>query len=301
MFPRLIRTAAVAACLTLAGVATAQDRATVVAVNYPLQSFASHLLGPEAEVVYPVPDGVDPSFWRPAIADISLVQSADLILLSGAGFAGWVERVTLPRARVADTSRAYQDRFITTQTITHSHGAGGAHSHEGLASYTWLDPSLAIAQAEAVAAAITARDLAPAEDVAARLDTLRADLQALDAEARAALTAAQGVPLIATHPRYQYLARAYGLQIGALEWDAGAMPTGAELDALWKLAGETGAKVLLWEAEPPAEAIEAVTALGLHSVTFPPLAVPPGEAGFAGSFRQSVAALAAAVEKATAD
>ena len=123
----------------------AEDRKHIVVVNYALQYFAERLTEGSVDVDFPVPRDVDPAFWRPAIADISRIQSADLILLNGAGFATWIDRVSLPRARVVNTSAAIEDKFIVTESITHSHGEGGAHSHEGLASYLWLDPSLAAA------------------------------------------------------------------------------------------------------------------------------------------------------------
>ncbi|MEY1554322.1 metal ABC transporter substrate-binding protein [Yoonia sp. R2331] len=263
-----------AACLVLValGSAMAQDRPRVVAVNYPLQFLAERLLGDAAEVVFPVPEDVDPSFWRPTIADISMIQSADLILLNGAGFATWIDRVSLPRSKLVNTSAAVDDMFIVTESITHSHGDGGAHSHEGLASYLWLDPMLAIAQAEAVAAAITARDLAPAAEVEAAMDALRSDLEALDDQTRAALGDLQGVSMIATHPRYHYFARRYGLSVTALEWEAGAMPGDSDMADLRDLAEETGAQVLIWEAAPPAEAFEMTRGLGLRNVVFAPLA-----------------------------
>ena len=191
--------------------AAAQDRPQVIAVSQALQDLAQRLLAEDADVVFPVPDGTDPSFWRPSIADISTEQSADLILLNGAGFATWIDRVSLPRGRLVNTSDGITDRFIVTESITHSHGDGGEHSHEGLASYTWLDPTLAIAQAEAIAAAILARDLAEADEVEARLAKLTSDLTTLDATARDVLQDVQNVAMIATHPRYQYFARRYGL------------------------------------------------------------------------------------------
>ncbi|MEL6799970.1 MAG: metal ABC transporter substrate-binding protein [Pseudomonadota bacterium] len=278
-----------------AGAAVAEERPRIVAVNYPLAFMAEALVGEAAEVVFPVPDGVDPSFWRPSIADISMMQSSDLILLSGAGFAAWIDRVSLPRSRLVDTSSDYFDRFIATGTITHSHGDGGEHSHEGTATYTWLDPELAMAQATAVAAAITARDLAPAADVGAALADLTAQLQALDEEAESALADAGETVFIATHPRYQYLARAYDLTVLSLEWEAGAMPNAAELSALEAMVADQGADVLIWEATPPDAALEAVASLGLASVTFPPLAMPPQSGGFAEAFAASVSALAEAV------
>lgn len=274
--------------------AAAQDRPRVVAVNYPLQYFAERLLDGAADVVFPVPEGVDPSFWRPSISEISMVQSADLILLNGAGFATWIDRVSLPRSRLVNTSAAIEDQFIVTESITHSHGDGGEHSHEGLAAYTWLDPTLALAQAEAVAAAITARGLAPEDEVEARLSALTSELKALDDGAQVALDAAEGVRMIATHPRYQYLSRRFDLSISSLEWDAGATPSDEDLADLEALATETGARVLIWEAAPSPDATEAVEALGLQSVVVDPLAGIALRAPFVEALADALTRLSAA-------
>lgn len=262
--------------LTIVGatMATAQDQTRVVAVNYPLQYFAQTLLGDEAEVVFPVPEGVDPSFWRPAISDISMIQSSDLILLNGAGFATWVDRVSLPRSKTVNTTAAIEDQFIVTESITHSHGDGDEHSHEGTASYVWLNPALAIAQAEAIASAVAARGLVPEAELTARLDDLRADLLALDAQGAELSASLAGTAIIATHPRYQYFADRYDLNITSLEWEAGATPTAKELADLTDMVAATGAKIILWEAAPADAAFEMATALGLQNVVFNPLARP---------------------------
>lgn len=281
------------ACL-VASVAGAQDRPRVVAVNQVLHDFAAQLLGGAAEVVFPVPEGVDPSFWRPSIAEISQIQSADLILLNGAGFAGWIDRVSLPRSRLVNTSAGIRDQFIVTESITHSHGDGGEHSHEGLAAYTWLDLTLASAQAEAIAAALAIRGLAKPEDVYPRLAELTAELSELDAMARETLSAAQDVTIVATHPRYQYLARRYDLSITALEWEAGAMPTSDELAELERLAPQDGG-ILLWEAQPPRAALDAVDALGFRSVIFEPWARAGGDGSFVDAYSNAVQAIAGAV------
>jgi len=273
----------------------AEDRPQIAAVNYPLQYFAERLTGDSADVLFPVPEGVDPSFWRPKISDISTMQAADLILLNGAGFATWVDRVSLPRSKVVNTSVALSDQFIVTESITHSHGDGGEHSHEGLASYLWLDPTLAAAQAEAVATAIVGKGLAPVDQVAARLTELQADLAELDQAAEAALAGSEGTSIIATHPRYQYLARRYGLSITSLEWEAGAMPTETELAELAEEVADTGATILMWEATPPAEAFEAVEALGLRSVVFEPLASVANGGSFTEAFSAAVKELSAAL------
>lgn len=275
-------------CLITATSVTAQDRPTIVAVNYALSYFAERLAGEDAEVIFPVPDGSDPSFWRPSIAAISTMQQADLILLNGAGFATWTTKASLPRSRIMDTSRGFADSYITTETVTHSHGADGEHSHTGTATYTWLDQTLASAQAEAIATALDARGLVAPDALSARLSALQDELAALDALAKALPDLAAGHTLIATHPRYQYLARAYGLDIRSLEWEAGAAPDDAQISDLKEFVEATGADILIWEAAPPDGARAAVQAIGLTDLVFAPLATRPERVGYAESFEASV-------------
>ena len=281
-----------AAACALALPAAAQDRPVVVADSYPMAYFAERLAGDAAEVRLAVPEGRDPASWRPALADITAIQGADLIVLNGSGLADWTSRAALPRSRTVDTGRGLAGELIATETITHSHGEEGSHSHEGMASHTWLDFALAGRQAEALVPALGRA--VPEADVEAGLAALLSDLAALDAEAEA-LVEGDPVPVIASHPRYEYLGRAYGLEISALDWEVGAMPDAAQLAALEALAVETGARVLIWEAEPPAEARDAVDALGLAQAVVQPLAMPPSEGGFVEAMRDGLDALKAAL------
>lgn len=292
------------AALTLAALprlARAQDRPVVVTVTYALAYVAERLGGGDVEVVFPVPDGVDPAFWRPGIADISALQAADLIVLNGAGYATWTTRASLPRSRLVETTRGAEDRFIATETVTHSHGEGGEHSHAGTASVTWLDPGMMRMQAATLAAALTRRGLVGPDAVAERLAALTRDLDALEARGAARLAEAgtgKGAPILATHPRYQYLARAFGLEIDALEWDAGAAPTPEQMAELEARVAETGARILIWEAVPPEAARAAVRALGLSEMVFPTLASVPAEGDFLGVLEASLTELAALLAQA---
>ena len=270
-----------AICLSIvAGVASAQDRPVIATVNYPLAFMAERLGGDAVEVLFPVPDGRDPSFWRPDLSEIAAIQQADLIALNGAGFATWTTRTSLPRSRLVDTSAAFSDAYIATQSVTHSHGADGEHSHTGTASYTWLDFAHAARKAETLAAAMKRRMPELGDQIDVALPALVAELMALDAEARDVLTALQGTTILATHPRYQYFARAYGLDIASLEWDAGAMPNDAEWQALQDIADQKGATLLIWEATPPDAAMNRASEMGLKSVVFSPLATRPSNGDF---------------------
>lgn len=268
--------------------ASAQNRPVVAAVNYPLAYFAERLVGETADILFPVPADSDPSFWRPNIAEISAMQAADVIALNGAGFATWTTKVSLPRSRTVDTSAGFSDRYISTETITHSHGDGGAHSHIGTANYTWLDFALAARQAEALAAGLIRRMPEAEATITQNLKALTTDMAALDASAKDIHALAAGRTAIASHPRYQYFGRVYGLDIGAMEWDANEGVKEEQWQDLKATIAETGATLFIWEAVPAPEARERIKELGLIDVVFPPLANRPASGDFLGQMTKSV-------------
>ena len=274
---------------------SAQNSMLIAAVNYPLVYFAERLTQGLAEVRFPVPIDTDPSFWRPNIADIAEFQSADLILLNGAGFAAWTARTTLPRARIVHTSSAFEDDYISIPAITHSHGESGEHSHSAIASYVWLDFNLARRQAEAIARAVIRRAPETEADITANLAGLSADLAALDDAAREIASLAEGVAMIASHPRSQYFARAYGATIDALEWDAAGSVSEEQWRDLEALIGQTGARIFIWEAEPETSATTRIEALGLRNVVFPPLANRPSSGNFISNMSASIADLTSVI------
>ena len=82
------------------------------------------------------------------------------------------------------------------------------------------------------------------------------------AQASAAGPPRAGQSIIASHPRYQYFARAYGLDIASLEWEAGAASTQAQWTDLKAMSEDTGATLLMWEAAPLPEAMAHAEELG---------------------------------------
>lgn len=277
----------------IASAAAAADKPVIATVNYPLAYFAERLGGDAVEVLFPVPADRDPAFWRPSLADIAAIQKADVIALNGAGYAAWTTKVSLPRSRLVDTSAPFRADYIRTETITHSHGEDGEHSHEGVSSHTWLNFSNAARQAETLASAMKRR----LPDLAAGIDNASAemasDLKALDMFAREAAAKLDGAPIITTHPRYQYLGAAYRLNIHSLEWEAGAAPTDAQWDELSALMAKTGASILIWEAEPPAAARAHAGTMGLSDIVLPTLANRPKDGDFISAMRKGLADLAA--------
>lgn len=260
----------------------------VVAVNSPLAYFAQRLAGDAVEVLMPAPQGEDPAFWQPGSQDIAQIQTADLVLLNGAGFATWLPQVSLRRSRLVDTSAAAKDRYLPGDALAHTHG-GESHEHGNFASVTWLDFSIASLQAEAVATAFKRKLKLDATDVDAALAALQADLAELDAAAKAAGEALRGQALVGSHPVYHYFAAAYGLDLRFVHWEAAETITAENEAKLAELQAERPADIMLFEFPPSTSAVEAAERGGLRYLVFNPLVNDQGD--FVQIMRQALADL----------
>lgn len=248
----------------------------VVAVNYPLAYFAERVAGGKADIVFPEIEG-DPAFWEPEAGQVAAFQEADLILLNGADYAKWVNRVSLPVSKTINTSAAFKERYIALSgAVQHTHGPDGAHTHGDLAFTTWLDPELARQQAAAVYEALTAKNLA----TQARFEALEKDLAALDAALKSAFAPYRSQPLIGSHPVYQYLTRAYGLQMESVHWEPDAEPDAGQWRELEDLLETHPAKIMLWEDQPLESTRSRLAAIGIRCIVFNPCGNRPASGDY---------------------
>lgn len=263
---------------------------TAVASNYPLAYLTGKIGSGMVDVWFDLPADADPQFWQPSDEAVERMQQADLIVLNGATYEKWRRQVTLPEARVLDTSAAFADELIEIpDAITHSHGPHGTHTHAGTATITWLDFNQARLQADAILANLVEK--LPADDFRLREPhaAVSRELETLD---ELMLTLGQrldGAPVLASHPVYHYLARRYGLNIESVDWEPGEPPTDeqwAELDAM---LGEHPAAVMLWEGQPLVETFNALAERGIAVVVFDPAANRPEHGDWLSIMRQNVA------------
>ncbi|QJD29648.1 metal ABC transporter substrate-binding protein [Methylococcus geothermalis] len=269
--------------------AIGEHKLEIVASNYPLAYFAERLAGPWATVILPAPADVDPAYWRPDAKAVGAMQKADLILLNGADYEKWRAHVALPRLKTVDTSAGFRDRFIRIENaVVHSHGPAGQHSHEGIAYTTWLDFDQAAQQAEAVAKALIAKRPELKTAVLDALRSLQADLSGLDGEIKRIAAVKPNLPLMASHPVYQYLARRYGLNLKSVHWEPGEMPPEKEWTELDKTLAGHPAKTMLWEARPAAAIADKLGAKGVASAVFDPCANRPEAGDFLVIMKQNV-------------
>jgi len=268
---------------------------TVYTVNYPLQYIAERIGGDTVRVYFPAPTDSDPAHWRPDANTIAAYQQADLILLNGAGYAKWTQTASLPSSRVVNTSAGFHDTWIPLEeTVTHSHGAGGEHSHRGFAFTTWLDPQLAIAQAQAIRGALVAK--LPAEEAAfdEKLASLVEDLNTLDEQLQRATETLADTPVLFSHPVYQYLESRCALNGKSLHWEPGELPDEASWADLDALLVDHPARLMIWEGTPHPDVVTKLGDRGIACVEFEPCGNKPGAGDYLSVMRQSADRLAVA-------
>ncbi len=274
------------------GVVAKSGLPRVFAANYPLAYFVQRIGGHEVETVFDVPNETDPAFWQPTDAQITALQDADIIVMNGATYSKWAEKVTLPESKLVDSSSLFRDKFIVVKsTVTHSHGKQGEHSHNGIAFTTWLDFQQAIAQADAVCDALKRLKPESIEHFALNFDDLKKDLLALDTRMMAVGKNLASRPLVASHPVYQYWARRYSINLEAVLWEAEEVPTDAQMEDLKKILATHPAKWMVWEGEPAKESAAKIKMLGLDSVVFDPCANRPDKGDFLSVMLDNVSAM----------
>jgi zinc transport system substrate-binding protein len=267
-------------------------RLQVHVANYPLAYFVERIGSTEVDVTFAAPPDEDPAFWQPSDKEIAAMQAADLVVMNGATYSKWAEKVSLPESKIVDTSASFKGQFIEIkESTTHSHGKSGEHSHAGTAFTTWIDFQQAIRQADAIREALQKHRSGQIELFALNFDQLKSDLLALDKEMTAAGEKFAGQPLVASHPVYQYFARRYKLNLREVHWEPEVVPDDAAMEELKKILATHPVKWMIWEGEPAKESVEKLKAIGVDSVVFDPCGNKPEKGNWHDVMKENIAAM----------
>jgi zinc transport system substrate-binding protein len=269
---------------------TKPDIALVISSNYPLYFFARRItdgVDGAPEIVLPDIDG-DPASWTPGAEQIQLLQSAEIILLNGAGAESWLNLITLDHRRLLDTSVNITNRLIPLEgDVVHQHGPEGEHSHQGHAFTTWLDPQLAIAQAQIVTETLVELDPAGAEQFRDNMAKLEEELAHLDTRLAEVLAELDGRPILFSHPVYQYLERRYGINGESVHWEPDEEPTTAAWIAMQQILATHPATIMIWEDEPLMSTAQRLSDAGITSVPWHTVASRPGHGNYLSVMRDN--------------
>jgi zinc transport system substrate-binding protein len=271
-------------------IAEMHESALVVTSNYPLYFFASRIadgVDVAPDIVFPDIEG-DPALWIPSAGQIQLLQSADAVILNGAGAEPWLNLITIVRQRLVDTSANIADRLIALEdSVLHQHGPEGEHSHQGTAFTIWLDPQLAIAQGQAVTNALI--ELAPSGGRGFRenMAKLEQELTQLDSRLAEVFAQLDGRPVLFSHPVYQYLQHYYGINGQSVHWEPEQEPTTAAWIALQQLLAAHPATIMIWEDEPLMSTAKRLADAGIMNATFQTVANRPDQGDYLSVLREN--------------
>lgn len=188
--------------------AQAQPRQPVLASFSILADIVGRVGGDRIAVDMLVGPGADAHAFSPSPADARKVAAARLVVINGLGYEGWIERL-------AQASGA-APRLVTASAGVAPRRTGEAHGHgHDVDPHAWQSVRNVALYVENIRKGLSEIDSAGAAAYAANAAAYAKELDALDADIRAALAALppQRRKLVTTHDSLGYFADAYGLTV----------------------------------------------------------------------------------------
>jgi zinc transport system substrate-binding protein len=287
---RITTAAASAATLLLAGCGGAADTAgaaagdgsvQVVAGFYPLEWAAARVGADRTSVSSLTPPGAEAHDVELTPQDVAAVAEADLVVHL-AGFQPALDEAAEAEAgdRAWDAGQA-ADVSLTAEphegeeglAADEGHGGEEEHAGEAVDPHFWLDPLRLAAVGEALAQRLTELDPDGAATYEQNAAELRTDLEELDAEMRAALSACRVDTLVTSHDAFGYLADRYGFQVvGISGLSPSDEPDPGQLAEIATLVRDEGVTTVYSETlVDPAVAETVADEAGARTATLDPL------------------------------
>ncbi len=265
---------AAAAALPAHAEAPAHAQAPKVVVSIkPIHSLVASVMHGVGEPTLLVRGGASPHSYTMKPSDAKALSAADLVVWVGPELESFLEkplRANAPRATLLTLMDLKGLTLLETREggawDAHDHGKKRGHGHQDhdhkdhdhadehgeLNTHIWLDPANARAIVEAAAEALAAGDPANAEAYRKNADRKLQELDALDAELKAALAPVKDKPFVVFHDAYQYFEARYGLSaVGSITVSPDRRPSAKRLSAIRAKIGGLGAACVF--AEPQFE------------------------------------------------
>lgn len=169
--------------------------------------------GPLAEVDNIIGEGVDPHLYKPTAKDVKALQAADLVFYNGLMLEGKMADVLV---RIAASGKAVH---AVTEGLANEPGFVMADGESHDDPHVWMDVKGWMGATTAIGKALAERDPANAGTYQSNAEIYRKQLEELD---RYAATSIASIPaeqrvLVTAHDAFQYLSRAYGIEVRGIQ------------------------------------------------------------------------------------
>ena len=219
--------------LLLCGCNESQPNAHIAATTLPVYEFACRICtGTDLSVSLLVTESVSCLHdYSLQVAQMRAIESADAIILSGAGLEEFLGDALHSAKRTIDASEGISlicgEHSLGEDHREHEHEHAHAHGND---PHIWLSPVNAMTMSENICKALTAIYPQHSATFSSNLDALLTDLNKLDHYGKSALSDLSCRETITFHDGFAYLAEEYDISIlESVEEESGSEASAQEL------------------------------------------------------------------------
>jgi zinc transport system substrate-binding protein len=218
-----------------------QNRPLVVTSIPPLGDWIAAVGGSDVDVLVLVPPSSNPHTFELSPGQLRKASQASLVVLNGAGLEFWSDRLLdnlqdaeTPVLSLSDGLELLQAGDCHDHGHDHGHDHSDGHNHGAAGNpHFWLDPVIAVASVQRIAAALTALLPARADSIRVRSESYVARLRELDSEFATAAAGWTRRRFVSDHAAWVYFAARYGLdEAGVIEEVPGREISAREMSGL---------------------------------------------------------------------
>lgn len=186
---------------------------TIIATTAMIADVAEHIVGDRATVHAMMGPGVDPHLYRPTRSDMTRLLGADVLLYNGLSLEGRMTETFVQVARAGKAVHAVTELIDEDYLLESDEYEGFPDPH------VWMDPQGWIMATQAIVTVLSEFDPDYADVYRANGEAYADQLRELDAYARRALATVpqQSRVLVTAHDAFNYFARAYDLEVAAIQ------------------------------------------------------------------------------------
>lgn len=246
--------------LFIAFQANASEKLNVFVSILPQKFFVESIARDLANVSVLVGPEQSPHSYEPLPKQMAEISRADVFFTVGVPFEKrFVKRIAslCHNLKIVATDEGIKKRLMD-EGDEHEHHGEPAHSHEGsLDPHIWLDPVLAINQAEKIAETLKQLKPEASSEINANLAEFKSKTEALVKEISDELASLKGETMLVFHPAFGYIADRFGLVQHAVEVD-GKEPAPRQLAALIKRCRAENIHVIFVQKQFPVSAAKTI-------------------------------------------
>ena len=194
------------------------NKLQVAASFYPLYYFASEIGKEKANVFSVTPNGVEPHDYEPKPQDTVKIQQSKLLLLNGAGFEPWTEKLNSELTKKGVTIITTAEGMTLQKGEGHDHEEEAhteeeaGHEEETLDPHIWLSPVLAKEQVDKITSGFIAVDPTNKSYYETNAQDLKKRLDTLNEAYKTGLTTCNTRNFVTSHAAFGYIANTYNLE-----------------------------------------------------------------------------------------